>query len=191
MRWVAVLLLTAVMGCATAREYTALRQVQFRYDGVSSPRIAGVPLTRARSFQDLSATDLARLGIAIATKDVPFDITVHILGRNPETNNVTARMVALDWTYLVDGRETVSGHLGEPLAFRPGEPRDVPLFVTFNLMDAFGAERRDLVEIALALAGQRRSTHQVSIRLWPRIDTRVGEIRYAAPITLDLAAPSQ
>jgi hypothetical protein len=186
--WIAVLL-SVVVGCAAAKEFVALRQVEFRYDRVSDARVAGIALGQVRSPEDVSPLDLARLGIAIASKDVPLDVTVHIEGRNPETNDVTARLVALDWAYLVDGRETVSGRLAEPFAFPPGQPTDVPVLVTFNLVDFFGGDGRALLDIALALGGQRASTHAVTLRLTPTVDTPAGPIRYPAPLTLDLSGP--
>ncbi len=190
MRRLIPLLVTAVIGCATAREIAALRQVEFRFDRISGTRIAGVALDKIHSYDDLTAPDLARLGIALATKDVPLDLTLHLEATNPQTNDVTARLVAMDWAYWVDGRETVTGRLNEGYTFPPGEPRDVPLLVTFNLVDVFGGSGRDLVEVALALAGQRTSAHTVTMRLSPTIDTPVGPIRYPVPITLDVSASS-
>jgi hypothetical protein len=189
MRIALTLLLATVLGCATAREIVALRQVEFHFDRITGARVAGIPLRRVHSYSDLTPIDLGRLGLAIASNDVPLDLTVHLEGRNPESNQVTARLVELDWAYLVDDRETVSGRLSEAYAFPPGEPRDVPLLVTLNLVDLFGDRRRDLVDVALALAGQRRSTHRVTLRLEPTVESRFGRIRYPRPITLDLSNP--
>ena len=186
---IATLVLSMALGCSSAKEFVALRRVEFRFDGITDSRLVGIPLHRVRSYSDLGAVDLARLGVAIVREDVPLDLTVHIEGRNPESNDVTARMVAMGWAYLVDDREIVSGQLSRATAFPPGEPRDVPLLVTFNLMDMFGDRRRDLVEVALALSGQRSSVHRVALRLTPAIETRGGRIRYPVPITLDLSSP--
>ena len=186
---IATMVLAMILGCSSAKEFVALRRVEFRFDSISDSRLVGIPLHRVHSYTDLGATDLARLGVAIIREDVPIDLTVHIEGRNPESNNVTARMVGMGWAYLVDDREVVSGRLSGATSFPPGEPRDVPLLVTFNLMDMFGDRRRDLVEVALALAGQRSSVHRVAMRLTPAIETRGGRIRYPVPITLDLSSP--
>ena len=40
----------------------------------------GVDLTRVRSYSDLSPTDIARLGVAIARKDLPFEFTLNVQG---------------------------------------------------------------------------------------------------------------
>lgn len=191
MRLFAILLVSSVVGCASARQLTALQQVEFRFDRISDAQIAGVRLGSIRSADDVSAIDLGRLTLAVASRDVPLDLTVHVSGRNPAGNDVTARMIALDWTYLVDEREAVSGRLTEPYDFPPGQSTDVPLVVTFDMFDFFGGAGKDLLDTALALAGQRSSNHSVTLRLTPSIDTPAGRIQYPVPITLDLARAGQ
>jgi len=190
-RVLALLLLGSIVGCATAKEIIALRQVEFRFDRLSNARVAGITLDRIHSYDDVTPVDLARLAIAVASKDVPLDITVHLVGLNPETNTTTARLVAMDWTYLVDDRDLVSGRLTEPFQFVPGQPRDVPIPVTFNLARAFDGDGAALLNTALALAGQRTSEHKVSLRISPTVDTSVGPIRYPTPITIDLVTPAR
>ena len=191
MRLIAVLLLSSVIGCASARELAAMRQVEFRFDRISDAQIAGIRLGSLHSANDVSVLDLGRLTLAVASKDVPLDLIVHVTGQNPAANNVTARMIALDWAYFVDERETVSGRLSEPYVFPPGQSTDVPVIVTFNMFSFFGGAGKDLLDTALALAGQRSSSHTVTLRLTPSIDTPAGRIRYPVPITLDLARAGQ
>jgi hypothetical protein len=187
MRLIAVLLLSSVVGCASTRELAAMRQVEFRFDRISDAQIAGVRLGSLHSTDDVSVLDLGRLTLAVASKDVPLDLIVHVNGLNPETNHVTARMIALDWSYFVDERETVSGRLSQSYAFPPGQSTDVPVVVTFNMFSFFGGAGKDFLDTALALAGQRASSHVVTLRLIPSVDTPAGPIRYPVPITLDLA----
>lgn len=187
MRFLAVLLLASLSGCAGVNQLAALHQVEFRFDRIADPRVAGIHLTSIKSPEDVTPLDLGRLTLAIASKDVPIDLTVHVMGTNPATNSVTAKLIGLDWSYLVDGRETVNGHLTEGYEFPPGQPTDVPLGVTFNLVDFFGSDGKDLLDVALALAGQRASTHTVTMRLRPILDTPFGRMKYPAPLDLDLA----
>jgi hypothetical protein len=187
MRLITILLLSSVIGCASTLELAAMRQVEFRFDRISDAQIAGIHLETLHSAADVSVLDLGRLTLAVASKDVPLDLIVHVTGQNPATNNVTARMIALDWSYLVDERETVSGRLSEPYVFPPGQSTDVPVVVTFNMFSFFGGTGKDLLNTALALAGQRSSSHTVTLRLIPSIDTPAGRIRYPVPISLDLA----
>jgi len=175
-------------GCASVKEFAALRQVDFRFDRISDPEIVGLSLSTLAAYDQLSIVDVGRLALAVAAKDVPLDLTIHVEGRNPASNETTARLVKLDWTYLVDGEEIVSGGMDEEAVFPPGEPRDLPLTVRFNLVDAFGTDGKVLFDTALVLSGQRTSTKKVTLRLEPTVETSLGPIRYPVPITLDLAS---
>lgn len=188
-RGIIVLALIGLSGCTAAKELAAIRQVQFHLNGVSGARLAGIPLDDVRGPGDLRPSDLARLSLAIASGAVPLDVTVHIEGRNPETNTVTARLVAMDWTCLLDDRDLVSGRLDEPYSFAPGRARDVPIPVRCDLLHVIGNRRADLIDAALSLSGRNTSRHQVSVQLVPTVDTALGRIRYPAPITLELATP--
>lgn len=185
-----LLVLVGTGGCAAANQLAALRQVEFRFAGVSSPSVAGVPLDRIRSYDDLSAEDIARLGLAVAAADVPMDLVVNVEGRNPESNTVTARLVAMDWAYFVDDVEAVAGRLENPVSFPPGKPATIPLRVRLNLMDALYERGQKLAEIALAMAGHGATTHRLTLRITPTIETSLGPIRYPAPLEFDLSANS-
>jgi len=188
-RGMVILIVMGLMGCTAARELAAIRQVQFHLNGVSGARLAGVPLDDVRAPSDFRAADLARLSLAIASGSVPLEVTVHVEGRNPETNTVTARLVAMDWTCLLDDRDLVSGRLDEPYSFAPGRARDVPIPVRCDLLHVIGNRRADLIDAALSLSGRNTSRHHVSVELTPTVDTAMGRIRYPSPITLELATP--
>ena len=172
------------------REAIALRQVDFRYNGISNPAIVGIPLSSLVRYEDLSIVDVGRLALAVASKDVPLDITVHLEGMNPASNNTTARMMRLDWDYLVDDRLVLSGRMAGEFVFPPGQPRDVPLEVRFNLAEFFGTDGRVLFDTAVALSGQPTTKRRAALRLTPTIDTSLGPIRYPVPITLNLSSGS-
>jgi hypothetical protein len=163
--------------------------VEFHFDRVSDAQVARIRLDRIRSYRDLTATDAARLGLAAFSKDVPFQLIVHVEGKNPQTNQVTARLIALEWTYVVDGRDLLSGTLDRSLQFPPGEPVDVPIAIQFNLVRFFQGDARSLFETALALTGYSTQTHTVSLRLSPTIDTALGPVRYPTPISIQIASP--
>jgi hypothetical protein len=131
----------------------------------------------------------ARLGLAVASRDVPFELTAHVTGTNPGTNQVTARLIALDWAYVVDDRQVLEGALEREISFPPGEPVDVPVTIRFNLARAFDGGARDLFETALALSGYGPQTHDVSLRITPTIETALGPMRYPTPISIRIASP--
>ncbi|MEP7029013.1 MAG: hypothetical protein ABI960_10495 [Candidatus Eisenbacteria bacterium] len=182
-----VLALSVVLcapGCAALQQFSALRQVQFEFDRVSDVRVAGVLVSGRSGYGDLGATDIARLGAAVLSKSVPLDMTLHVRGTNPASNTVTARMVALGWTFFVEDRDIVAGRLDQAYAFAPGQAVDVPVAVHFNAYDRFGGGAKSLFELGLAIAGAPGYTKELRADLVPTIETSLGPIRYPTPITI-------
>lgn len=189
---VAVLLAPALTGCQSLREIRSLRQVDFALDRVSGAQLAGVDLERVRSYNDLTGSDLLRVGRAISQNEMPFQFTVHVSANNPEENQRQARLVAFDWTLLLDERETVAGTFNETVQLPAGEVVDIPLEMELDLLNFFDRSSRDLVELALAIAGAEGASTRIQLRARPSIDTPIGPIRYPNDITIvsrDIGTP--
>lgn len=181
---VAVLLLSALTGCQSLREISSLRQVDFALDRVSGAQLAGIDIERVRSYNDLTGSDLLRVGRAVSQNEMPFQFTVHVSANNPEENERQARMVAFDWTLLLDERETIAGTFNETVRLPAGEVVDVPLRMELDLLNFFERSARDLVELALAVAGAEGASSRIQLRARPSIDTPIGPIRYPNDITI-------
>ncbi len=178
------LVLVSGLQCQTIREIANLRNVRFNIDRVADVRLAGVDVQRLKSYENLSITDIARLGRALARKEFPLDFQLHLTAENPPENSVQARLVKLDWTLLIDDTETISGVFDDNIVLQPGQPTDVPIPISLNLVDFFQHGVRDLVELALAVAGQGGEPKRIKLQAIPTIDTAIGPIRYPGPITI-------
>lgn len=176
-------LLPSLPTCATLQQMAALRDVGFSLDGLSGVALAGVDLTRVRSYDDLGFRDVARITAALTSRSLPLDLTLHVRADNPQGNG-EARMVALDWTLLLQDRETVSGGLPQAVAIPDGGSADIPLAVRLDLLDFFEGSGRDLVNLVLGLAGAEAPSTSVRLRATPTIETPLGPIRYPRPITI-------
>lgn len=179
-----VLLAGMLTGCATLQEVIALRSVAFQVDRVTEVRMAGVDLSRVRSYSDLSLGDGARVTTALATRELPLSFRIHLLAENPASNSVTARLVRLRWTLFLEDTETISGQIEREYAIPPGQPTDIPLDISLDLFDFYERSGKDLVELALNLAGAGGTPKQVAIRAVPTISTALGPITYPQPITI-------
>ena len=176
--------LVALPGCRTLQELANLRDVRFAIDRVAGAELAGVDLTRVRSYEDLTPTDVLRLGRAASSRSLPLAFTLHLEAENPPSNSVAARMVQMDWTLLLEDRETVSGTFNEDVTLPPGEPTDVPISIRLDLVEFFGENLRDLVELALAVSGEGGRPKEVKLEAIPTIETPLGPVRYPQPITI-------
>ncbi len=181
---IAALVLLAGAGCQTLREIAALRNVAFALDHVTDARLAGVDVQRLKSYQDLSLIEVAKLGRALINKELLLDFQLHVRAENPPDNPVQARLVRMDWTLLLDDRETISGVFDDNIVLPPGQPTDVPIPISLNLVDFFEHHVKDLVELALSVAGQGGEPKRIKLQATPTIDTQLGPIRYPKPIVI-------
>ena len=170
--------------CAALREVAALRQVEFSIDQVNSVRLAGVDVTSIRSYDDLGAGSAARVATAVLRKSVPLQFDLHLRAENPGDNAVNARLVRMEWTLLLQDRETIRGTIDRSIVLPPGEPRDIPITMSLDLLDFFANNARDLVSVAVAASGRSGTRASVALRATPSIDTPLGPLQYPEPITI-------
>ncbi len=186
MRRVRSVLLAALLvpGCATLQQIAALRDVDFALDRATDVYLAGVAVDRIRSWNDLSASDAARITLAVTRAEVPLEFELHVAALNPAENDVTARLLAMDWTLLLENRETVSGRLNREVVLPPGQRVDIPIVIGLDLVDFFDENARDLVDLVLSLSGQGGAPKNVALSASPTIETPLGPMRYPQPITI-------
>jgi hypothetical protein len=179
-----VLVAAFTTGCATLQQIAALRQVDFAIDRVSEVRLAGIDLTAKRSYTALSLSEAATLASAVARNDLPLAFNLHLRALNPAENRVSARMIQMHWTLLLEDHETVSGVVQQEYVLPPGTAQDLPIAIELNLTEFFQRNARDLFELALNLAGQGGAPKNVTLRAVPTIQTAIGPIQYPQPITI-------
>ena len=181
---IAAMLTIPVAGCATLQQLAALRDVDFEVDRLTDVRLAGVDLARVTSFSQLSIADAARLTAAVSQRQLPMSFRVHLTALNPQDNSVDARLVRMDWTLFLQQRETLSGTFAEETLLPRGQPTDVPIAVSLDLLDFFQGSAQDLFNLAMSLSGRGGAPTDVSLSATPTVDTAIGPIRYPRPITI-------
>lgn len=179
-----VLVALALAGCVTARQLTALRQVAFSIDRVADIRLAGVRLDGVRRASDISPLDYARISTAVLRNNIPLQFDILVIGENPPSNGTTARLLRMDWTLDLNGREAVSGRLDTAYTFPPGLQTIVRVPIRLDLSQFYRNSAADAIELALGLAGLGTRETEVVLRAVPTIDTPLGGIRYPNPITI-------
>ncbi|MFO8175242.1 MAG: hypothetical protein R6T96_13225 [Longimicrobiales bacterium] len=180
----AAVLFLVFSGCATLQEMAALSNVEFSLDRLSNVRLAGIELDRIRDYSDLGYADAARLTLAVSRNELPLAFDLHLLAENPADNATTARLMQMDWTLLLEDRETLSGVFDREVRLPPGQPTDVPIAISLDLLEFFDGSAQDLLELALSLAGHEGEPKEVALRATPTIDTALGPMRYPRPITI-------
>jgi len=177
-----ILLLTA--GCATLQQIANLSRVDFRLGDLSGLRLAGVDLSDVRSIDDLNVLEVGRITLAVARNELPIEFELGVEASNPVGDGGDARLTALDWTLLLEGRETISGALDREYLIPAGTSTRIPVTIGFDLIEFVDGNATDLVELALSLANAGGSPKKVALRAIPTIDTPLGPVRYPDPIVI-------
>ncbi len=182
-RILVVLAAVLLPGCATLREVAALRYVDFSLAGTSGGTLAGIPIQSTHDFDDLSLLDLARIGRALSSRELPLEVVLDVRAANP-SDSAPARLLALDWTLFLDGRETVSGAIDQEYSLSPGEPVSVPVPVRLDLLDFFDEQLEETVALGLAVAGAGEP-QRIRLEATPSIQTPLGAVRYPEPVRIE------
>lgn len=173
--------------CATLQQLVALDQVDFSLEGISRVDLAGVDLSTKRTFSDLTIPDGLALADEVRAGRLPLTLGLRVRAANPESN-VDARLLRMDWTLFLDGRETVSGRIDDELVLPSGQATPVPLTARLDLLEFFDGGAQELFELVLALTGNGGESKELTLSIMPTIDTVLGPISYAAPIRVSLPA---
>ena len=183
-RWAVLGGLVLLSACATLQQIAALRAVDFALDRVAGVRLAGVLLDDKRGWGDVSLTEAARLTLALSQGRMPLEFDLFVVGTNPPDNAVDARMVRMDWTLLLEDRETITGAFDREVVFPPGRSTAFPVAISLDLREFFEGSAQALAELALALSGQGGAPKSVALRAVPTIETALGPLRYPSAITI-------
>jgi len=183
----ALLATISLTGCATLQQVSTLSKVKFSLDRVSDVQLAGIDLTHVDSPDQLNMFQLARATLALSREDLPLDLTVHLKSENPMANKVAATLTKLEWTLILDGRDTVSGLLDDKVELPAGNATDIPVHLSLNMFQFFDEKPAlDMLDLALAIAGENgRMPRGVALRIRPTIDTIFGPITYGREILIE------
>lgn len=185
---VAIIAGSVISGCATMAPVD-LSQVRFSLERVSDVRVAGIDISAMQSVEELNPFQLARASLAVSRQRLPLDMTLHLKSENPVANRVAARLVSMEWTLMLDGRETISGRMDRSVRIPAGEAQEIPIRLHLNMFDYFDEKSAmDLLDLALAFAGEGGGIpHGVALKVRPVIDTPLGAIRYGTPLLIEPA----
>lgn len=187
----AVLALFTLGGCAALQQMAALRSVSFAFANVSDVKLVGIPINESTSFSRLSLVDLGRVTAAVIAKKAPLELVAHVSATNPPNNTVSARMVKLGWKFFVNDAQALAGDIGEPVVIAPGATTDVPVAVRVDLYSIGNGTARDIVDLAVAIAGKTEVKQDLKLELTPTIDTAIGPITYPSPVVIRRAGATR
>jgi hypothetical protein len=176
-------------GCASLGRLAQLSRVDFHVDRVTDGALAGIPIGRLRRAADLRPTDLLRIADAVRHGRAPLTFDLHVGAVNESENRYDLHLERLEWTLLLEDRETVSGVFEEPIVLDASRTTDIPIAVELDLLRFFDEGANDLVDLALRAAGGGGPTN-LKLRARPTVRTPFGPFRFPNEIMIASAEPA-
>lgn len=180
-------------GCSSLKQFQGsvenLLKLQFKLDGVEPGTLAGVDLTKATRPDALNAMDAVRLAEAYARGEWPLVFDLNVAVKNPnegEGGERTALLQALDWTLLIDDRETITGGIPEPIRI-PGDGHTTTFPVRMSIdLFAYFADKGydDVLNLALAVAGKEGTASRITLTAVPTVSIGGVPVKYPGVVTI-------
>jgi hypothetical protein len=195
-RWTAALaaaLCIVLAGCSAIKQVgesvLALQRLQFKLDGVSGGTLAGVDLSKVSQPDRLSTADALRLAAARAEGSWPLSFTLDVAAKNPNADgsrDQAALLSSLAWTLAIDGKETISGDIPEPITIPgAGHVTTIPLRMEVDLAAFFRDKAYDdLLNLALAVGGAQGTASRLALTAVPTVSVAGVPVQYPGRITI-------
>jgi hypothetical protein len=182
-------------GCATLQQIqdtlVNVKRLQFKLDSVRPGTLAGVNLAIVSNPKELSIADGLKLFAAFQKKSFPLSTTLNVAAKNPNdgtggSSQKTALLKTLAWTLKIDGKETISGDIPNPIEVPgTGQATIIPLQLSLDLYKFFSEEGYEsLLNLALAIAGQKGSTARLTLAAIPTVSVAGIDLQYPGTIEI-------
>jgi LEA14-like dessication related protein len=184
--FIPMILLAAISmnSCNFLKEITTLGKCEFRMTTLENPEIAGVDVSKIRSFTDLNFVDMGIISSSFLKGDLPLSFTLNVEVRNP--NPAMAALNSLEYLAFIDDVEVARGNLDRRIEIPAnGGVTSIPLRLNTDLIDILKKDSRQaLVNFGLNLADAGNHPTRVSIKVKPTILIGAMEINYPGYFTV-------
>ena len=184
--FIPMILLAAISenSCSFLKEISTLGKCEFRVTTLEDPEIAGVDVSKVRSFTDLNFAEMGIISASMLKGDLPLSFTLNVEVRNP--NPAMAALNGLEYLAFIDDVEVASGQLDRRIEIPAnGGITTVPLRLNTDLIDIMKKDSRQaLVNFGLNLADAGNRPTRVSIKVKPTILVGAMEIDYPGYFTV-------
>lgn len=144
-----------------------VRKCKFSLDNVQSVSLAGINLKNINT-SSLTATNVAKLGAALLTKNLPLDMTVNVGIQNPTTK--PASLNAMDWKVAIDNVDMASGSTNKKVSVPSKSKTAMPLSFNINTYDVFSKDGISAVKNFVSSFSQKDATSsRVAIKVNPTV----------------------
>ena len=180
------------ISCSVYQTIVNISRLKFKLSTVTDYTLSGVNISNKRSVSDLSAIEAVKLTASFVNRSMPASFTLNISAVNPNNGNggypsTNATIVAFPWRLLIDGKETITGDLANPVTIPgTGEETIIPIRITIDLYKLFSnKEYEGILNLAMNISGKITGTaSNVVVYAKPKVSTSLGNISYPTEIKI-------
>ena len=171
--------------CASLEGLAQLPDIDFYIDRATDTRLAGVNVENVRRVEDIRPVDYLAIAAAVRGGSLPLRFRLHVGADNAAPYEYDLRLEKLEWTLLLEDRDTVSGVLESGVVIGASGTTDIPVPVELDLLRFFDDGASDLARLALRVAGLGGGeAANVKMRARPTFRTPFGSYRLPNEITI-------
>ncbi len=178
-------------GCSVYKTLVNVSRLKFKLGTVNKVQLSGVSLEGKKQFKDFNPFEILQISSAFARKSLPVSFVLNVDAKNPNdgTGGYPREDITLQsfpWKLYIDGKETVAGNIEAPLVVPgKGEVTVIPLPIQIDLFKFFGnQEYKDLINLALAIAGNKGASAKLELYARPTLGTVLGNITYPGELKI-------
>ncbi|NWF89711.1 MAG: hypothetical protein HXY50_09660 [Ignavibacteriaceae bacterium] len=186
-----LLILLSNLSCSVLQTITNISRLKFKLRDVSGFTLSGITVSNKSKLSDFTALDLLKLSSSFAQGTLPaaFILNVEALNPNDGTGgykSTDATLKSFPWRLLLDGKETISGNINQPVTVPgTGELSVIPLQINIDLVSFFkDSGYESLINLALNLGGRSGSTSKIALYAKPVVATVLGDLSYPSEIKI-------
>jgi hypothetical protein len=169
-----------------------LSRLKFKLSTVTDYTLSGVNISNKRSLNDLSAIEAVKLTASFVNRSMPASFTLNINALNPNNGSggypsTNATIVSFPWRLLIDGKETITGDISNPVTV-PGTGQEtvIPIRISIDLYKFISNKDYDgILNLAMNLSGNSTGTSSsITVYARPTVSTAIGNISYPQEVKI-------
>ncbi|MEJ8757079.1 hypothetical protein WG947_08735 [Pontibacter sp. H259] len=184
-----IVLLMSTVACKQASDLKAFTEANYKLQGIKDLRLNGIDVTGKRSYFDFKTAEGDSLLNAFTTNNLKATTTLYleVQMQDPEVAR-TMEITDLEWQLLIDGKETLTGNVMQPLTLQNGE-NELPVRTTVTLAEVEGIQNYEGFSMLTTLISQGKdASNRLVLRIKPTIKTPVGNI--TVPDYINVSQPA-
>lgn len=160
------LLCVLVLESCSVAKMNRFAECEFEFLRISKLKASDVSIMDKVSPANLSFMNAAKVTGAFASQNVPIEIGVDLVVKNP--NEKKAALNQLDYIIVVDGEQVLKGTTYNKLEIDGLSQAEMPLSFDFELFETFsGKSAKEVLDIIWDLAADTRNPKNLQIKVKP------------------------